>query len=62
MDTMLTDRITAEIEELRLTERHWLSKQLLTKLILINILVLDKFVAEQLAKEVKELHADRTDL
>lgn len=63
MDTMLTDRITAEIEELK-ADRAALAEQ--TVAYKTNMAkhtsLMDKFVAEQLAKEVKELHADRTDL
>ena len=63
MDTMLTDRITAEIEELK-ADRAALAEQTVAYKTNIDkhIGLVDKFVAEQLAKEVKELHADRTDL
>ena len=63
MDTMLTDRITAEIEELK-ADRAALAEQTVAYKTNIekHIGLVDKFVAEQLAKEVKELHADRTDL
>jgi hypothetical protein len=63
MDTMLTDRITAEIEELK-ADRASLAEQTVAYKTNIDkhIGLVDKFVAEQLAKEVKELHADRTDL
>ena len=63
MDTMLTDRITAEIEELK-ADRAALAEQTVAYKTNIekHTSLVDKFVAEQLAKEVKELHADRTDL
>lgn len=63
MDTMLTDRITAEIEELK-ADRAALAEQTVAYKTNIDkhIGLVDKFVAEQLAKEVKELHADRSDL
>jgi len=63
MDTMLTDRITAEIEELK-ADRAALAEQTVAYKTNIekHVGLVDKFVAEQLAKEVKELHADRTDL
>ena len=63
MDKMLTDRITAEIEELK-ADRAALAEQTVAYKTNIDkhIGLVDKFVAEQLAKEVKELHADRTDL
>ena len=63
MDKMLTDRITAEIEELK-ADRAALAEQTVAYKTNIekHIGLVDKFVAEQLAKEVKELHADRTDL
>jgi hypothetical protein len=63
MDTMLTDRITSEIEELK-ADRAALAEQTVAYKTNIekHTSLVDKFVAEQLAKEVKELHADRTDL
>tara|TARA_Y100000289_G_scaffold9796_1_gene8965 strand:+ start:951 stop:2054 length:1104 start_codon:yes stop_codon:yes gene_type:complete len=63
MDTMLTDRITAEIEELK-ADRAALAEQTVAYKTNIekHTSLVDKFVAEQLAKEVKELHADRSDL
>jgi hypothetical protein len=63
MDTMLTDRITAEIEELK-ADRASLAEQTVAYKTNIekHVGLVDKFVAEQLAKEVKELHADRTNL
>ena len=63
MDTMLTDRITAEIEELK-ADRAALAEQTVAYKTNIekHTSLVDKFVAEQLAKEVKELHADRTNL
>ena len=63
MDTMLTDRITSEIEELK-ADRAALAEQTVAYKTNIekHVGLVDKFVAEQLAKEVKELHADRTDL
>ena len=54
MDTMLTDRITSEIEELK-ADRAALAEQTVAYKTNIekHTSLVDKFVAEQLAKEVK---------
>ena len=58
MDTMLTDRITSEIEELK-ADRAALAEQTVAYKTNVakHIGMVDSFVAEQLAKEVNELHA-----
>jgi len=63
MDKMLTDRLVAEMEEFKTDKQALATERVNYKTnVSKHLSLVDKFVAEHLAKEVKELHADRNDL
>ena len=63
MDKMLTDRLVAEMEEFKTDKQALATERVNYKTnVAKHLSLVDKFVAEHLAKEVKELHADRNDL
>ena len=63
MDKMLTDKLVSEMEEFKVDKQALATERVNYKTnVSKHLSLVDKFVAEHLAKEVKELHADRNGL